>query len=121
MQHHKKAIIVGEKTVGGTHPGSFVRVHPNFAVFVPLSWFIYPTGTPTYPIGRPLYSTGKTDYQGTPVTPDIAVPAAQALRTAHRDALKRKLEKTPSQKHALQPMIDRLTRELEASQQQPVR
>ncbi len=42
LQHHKRAVIVGESTRGGTHPGRFVRVHPNFAVFVPMSWFIYP-------------------------------------------------------------------------------
>lgn len=35
LQHHQRALIVGEPTRGGTHLGRMVRVHPHFAVFVP--------------------------------------------------------------------------------------
>lgn len=113
LQHHKRAIIVGEATRGGTHPGRHVRVHSNFAVFVPMSWFIYPTGTPEFPIDRPVYPTAKTDYEGTGVKPDIPIAANQALRRAHLEALTKKLEKDPSQKGSLEPIIEALKKELE--------
>jgi C-terminal processing protease CtpA/Prc len=119
LQHHKRAKIVGEKTRGGTHPGRMVRVHPNFAVFVPMSWFIYPTGTPTIPIDRPVYPTTKTDHEGTGVTPDIAVPAAQALKRAHLEALTKKLEREPGQKDRLETIIQGLRRDLEGPTPKP--
>ena len=119
LQHHKRAIIVGEKTSGGTHPGRMVRVHPNFAVFVPMSWFIYPTGTPSVPIDRPVYPTTKTDYEGTPVTPDIAVPASQALKRAQLEALQKKIERHPSQKERLGPIIQTIKKELEEMTPKP--
>lgn len=119
LQHHKRAVIVGEKTTGGTHPGRMVRVHPNFAVFVPMSWFIYPTGTPSMPIDRPVYPTTKIDYQGTPVIPDIAVPANQALKRAQLEALTKKLERDPSQKERLDPIIQGLKKELEETTPKP--
>lgn len=92
LQHHKRAIVVGEPTAGGTHPGQMIRVHTNFAVFVPTSWFIYPTGTPTFPAGRPLYPTSRTDTTGAGVKPDIEVPADQALERAHAEALRSRKE-----------------------------
>lgn len=119
LQHHQRAIIVGEPTSGGTHPGRFVRVHPNFAVFVPMSWFIYPTGTPLFPIDRPVYPTTRTDYAGAGVKPDIAVPANQALKKAHLEALNKKLEREPGQKERLESVIQGLKRELEAMMPKP--
>lgn len=109
LQHHKKAVIVGEATRGGTHPGSMIRIHPNFALFVPTSWFIYPTGTPTFPMGRPVFPTSKTDTKGTGVQPDIAAPAAQALAQAQLDAFRKLIEKNPSRREQLTPIIERLT------------
>lgn len=117
MQHHKKAVVVGEPTRGGTHPGSFIRVHPNFAVFVPLSWFIYPTGSPTYPIGRPVFPSGKTDYQGTGIKPDIPAPSAQALKTAQIAALEKRIAKHADLKDELQPIINALKSEVTAPRQ----
>ncbi len=114
LQHHQRAVIVGEPTSGGTHPGRMARVHPNFAVFVPTSWFIYPTGTPDFPIDRPVYPTTRTDYEGTGVKPDLSVPASQALKKAHLEALRKKLEKNPSQKESLAPLIESLSKELES-------
>lgn len=112
LQHHRRAVIVGEPTRGGTHPGRMVRVHPNFAVFIPMSWFIYPTGTPSFPIDRPVYPTTRTDYEGTGVKPDIEAPADKALKTAHLAALEKKVERNPSQKKDLEPIIDGLKQEL---------
>jgi C-terminal processing protease CtpA/Prc len=119
LQHHKRAVIVGEPTRGGTHPGRFVRVHPNFAVFVPMSWFIYPTGTPEFLIDRPVYPTTKTDYEGTGVKPDIEVPANQALNRAHLEALNKKLQKDPAQKERLSSIIEALKKESDAMKVKP--
>ena len=113
LQHHKRAVIVGEQTRGGTHPGRMVRVHPNFAVFVPMSWFIYPTGTPSFPIDRPVYPTTRTDDPPTGVKPDIAVPANQALKRAHLEALTKSLERDPAQRERLGAIIQGLKKELE--------
>lgn len=112
LQHHKRAVIVGEQTVGGTHPGHMLSVHPHFAVFVPAYRVVYPAGAPSYPLGRPVYPETKTDYEGVGVKPDLACPAAQALKTAHLDALKKKLVKFPDQKEKLEPLIARLGQEL---------
>ncbi len=112
LQHHKRALIVGEATRGGTHPGRMVQVHPNFAVFVPMSWFIYPTGTPAFPIDRPVHPTTETDVEGRGVRPDIEVPAIQALKRAHLEALIRKSHDDPGQKERLESIIERLKKEL---------
>lgn len=119
LQHHKRAIVVGERTPGGTHPGRFVRVHPNFAVFVPMGWPVYPTGTPSFPIGRPVHPESRADETGTGVTPDLEVPADQALKAAHLDALKRRLERNPGERERLQPILEGLKREMEAPATQP--
>ena len=119
LQHHKRAIVVGERTAGGTHPGRFVRVHPNFAVFVPMGWPVYPTGTPSSPIGRPVYPDSKADETGTGITPDLEVPADQALKAAHLDALKRKVEKDPAKKEDLEPILEELQKELVVKESPP--
>jgi len=89
-----------------------ISVHPNFAVFVPMCWPIYPTGTPTYPMGRPAYPEARADTKGTGVTPDIEIPADQALKAAHLAALEKKVERDPAQKERLQSIIDGLKSEL---------
>ena len=112
LQQHKRAMIVGEQTVGGTHPGHRISVHPNFAVFVPAYRAVYPTGTPSYPLGRPIYPTAKTDLAGEGVKPDVESTAEKALTTAHLDAIRRKLSKSPDQKDSLTALIARLEGEL---------
>ena len=84
-----------------------------------MSWFIYPTGTPEYPIDRPVYPTSKTDYEGTGVKPDIAVPANQALKRAHLEALNKRLASDPIQAERLEPIIQSLKKELEATTPKP--
>ncbi len=69
----KRATIVGETTGGGANPGYGVRLAGPFGAFVP-------TGRAVNPV------TG-TNWEGTGVAPDIAVPAAQALTVAHLRAL----------------------------------
>jgi C-terminal processing protease CtpA/Prc len=74
LKNLKRATIVGETTGGGAHPGGTRRVTDHFAVWVPS--------------GRAINPITKTNWEGTGVTPDIAVPADQALATAHVAALK---------------------------------
>jgi len=79
MQARKRAIIVGEQTDGGAHPGASYRLHPHFEVFIPI-------GYPTHPI------TGK-NWKGVGVTPDIPVTAELALKVAYKMVLEEIMEK----------------------------
>lgn len=64
----KRATIVGETTGGGAHPGGPQRVHDHFAVWIPA--------------GPAINPITKTNWEGTGVVPDVAVPADQALERA---------------------------------------
>ncbi len=108
LQHHEKAIVVGERTAGGTHPGVMVRVHQNFAVFVPVSMPVYPTGTPSSPLARPIYPERRPDEKGTGIVPDIELASEGALTAAHLSALEHIFEKHPEQRDGLQALIDDL-------------
>ena len=72
MQTQKRATIVGETTGGGAHPVHGVSVGEHFALGVPLA--------------RPINPVTKKDWEGTGVTPDIKVPAADALAAAQKSA-----------------------------------
>jgi hypothetical protein len=74
LQSLKRATVVGEVTGGGANPGWPRKIADHFDVFVP-------TGRAVNPVTR-------TSWEGTGVTPDIAAPAAQALDTAYRAALR---------------------------------
>ena len=62
------ARVVGETTGGGAHPGGMVPVGAGFAMFLPA--------------GRGENPTTGTNWQNVGVVPDIAVPAADALKVA---------------------------------------
>jgi C-terminal processing protease CtpA/Prc len=79
LKNLKRATLIGETTGGGAHPGDDVFVHPHYRVFVP--------------IGRPINPVSGTNWEGTGVEPDIAVPQEQALTVAHRMALEDLLDK----------------------------
>lgn len=68
-----RATIIGETTGGGAHPGDFITVTPHFRIFVP--------------IGRAINPISGTNWEGTGIEPDIAVPEADALNYAYRLAL----------------------------------
>ncbi len=74
LTSRKRATVIGEKTDGGAHPGASYRLHPHFEVFIP--------------IGRTTNPMTGTDWEGTGVTPDIAISPEQALKAAHTLALK---------------------------------
>ena len=73
LQSRKRAILVGEKTDGGAHPGASYRLHAHFEAFIP--------------IGRVIDPITGGDWEGVGVTPDVGIPAGDALRAAHRLAL----------------------------------
>ena len=85
LQALKRATIVGEISAGGANPGREFRINEHFVVFVP-------TGRAINPI------TG-TNWEGTGVKPDIEVPSAQALKTAHLAALRQLLERSTSERN----------------------
>jgi Peptidase family S41/N-terminal domain of Peptidase_S41 in eukaryotic IRBP len=68
LQARKRATIVGETTGGGAHPGGVVALPNGLSVFVPS--------------GRAINPITKTDWEGTGITPDVQVPADDALQAA---------------------------------------
>ena len=73
LQGAGRATIVGEASGGAANPGGMVPVGGGFAIFIS-------QGSPRNP------NTG-TNWEGTGVQPDVAVPWDQALERAHQLAL----------------------------------
>lgn len=98
FQTQKRAVLVGETTGGGANPGGGVTLGEGFIAFVP-------TGKAVNPIT-------KTNWEHVGVKPDVAVPAADALKVAHTAAL-RKLaaaEKDPDAKARLEDRAAKVER-----------
>ncbi len=73
LKNLKRAIVVGETTGGGAHPGGVNIADDNFAVFVP--------------VGRAINPITKTNWEGTGVTPDVEISSTKALTKAQILAL----------------------------------
>lgn len=73
LKNLKRATLVGETTGGGANPGGVRKLPGEFSVFVPS--------------GRAISPITQTNWEGTGVAPDIAVPAAEAYDTAYAEAL----------------------------------
>jgi retinol-binding protein 3 len=84
LQALRRATIVGATTAGGANPGREFRINEHFAMFVPT--------------GRAINPVTGTNWEGVGIRPDIDVPAAQALRTAHLAALRRLIETAASER-----------------------
>ncbi|HSB29654.1 MAG TPA: S41 family peptidase [Pyrinomonadaceae bacterium] len=102
LKNLKRATIVGETTGGGAHPGGGFRMSEHFMMFVPT--------------GRAINPITKTNWEGTGVTPDISVPADQALLVARLMALKKSLPAltNPDFKEDVAEEIQKLEKELAA-------
>lgn len=102
MKNLKRATLVGETTGGGAHPGGEVRLDDHFAVFLP--------------VGRAINPITKTNWEGTGVTPDVACPAEQALKTAQIAALKKVLPNIgdPERRANTQAYLETTQKELDA-------
>ena len=69
-QNLKRASIIGETIGGGAHPVSGHWIDDHFMIGVPFA--------------RAVNPISKTNWEGTGVEPDVKVPAADALATAHK-------------------------------------
>jgi C-terminal processing protease CtpA/Prc len=74
MQVQKRGTLIGETTGGGSNPIGWYSVGNDIAVAIPTS--------------RTTNFVTKTNWEHVGVKPDIAVPAAQALQTAHAAILR---------------------------------
>jgi len=101
LKNLKRATIIGEITRGGAHPGEVVRLTDHFSVPMPM--------------GRAISPITKTNWEGTGVTPDIAIPKEQALKTAYILALNKAMEKVPYGyiKAAMKEIAERTQKELD--------
>jgi hypothetical protein len=75
MKNLKRATIIGETTGGGAHPTDSMIVQRDYILRVPFA--------------RAINPVSKTNWEGTGVTPDIAVPAAEAYDRAYATALEK--------------------------------
>ncbi len=73
LQDLKRAVVIGEATAGAANPG---RPYPAGDLF-----------DITVPNGQLLTSVTRRNWEGSGVTPDVSVPAAEALLVAHLRAL----------------------------------
>jgi len=96
----KRATIVGETTMGGAHPIIIARLHDHFSAFVPA--------------GRAINPVTKTNWEGTGVQPDVAVPETQALRAAHELALETRAKSSgnPARAEQFKSALEQLRRAL---------
>jgi retinol-binding protein 3 len=78
LQTQKRAVLVGETTGGGAHPGDLVPLGDHFLMFVPT--------------GRAINPITKSDWEGVGVKPEVAVPAGEALEKAHELAIEKLLK-----------------------------
>lgn len=101
LKNLKRAIIVGETTGGGAHPGGMERLSEHFGVFIPT--------------GRAINPISKTNWEGTGVEPDIKVPKEQALKVAYLMALKKSVDgiKNENIKADVKTMIDEVQKQLD--------
>jgi len=75
MKNLKRATIIGETTGGGAHPTTAKIVQTDYILRVPYA--------------RAVNPISKTNWEGTGVSPDIAVPADQAYDQAYALALEK--------------------------------
>ncbi len=73
LQEWKRAVVIGEITAGAANPGRPYPAGPLFEI--------------TVPNGRVVTAITKRNWEGSGVTPDIKVPAAEAFRVAHLRAI----------------------------------
>lgn len=80
MKNLQRATLIGETTGGGAHPTDAMIVQTEYVLRVPIARAINP------------YS--KTNWEGTGVSPDVPVPAAEAFDRAYVMALEKMRGKT---------------------------
>lgn len=81
LQDHRRAIIIGETTAGAANPGRPYPINDQFEVVVPN--------------GQLLSSISRKNWEGSGVTPDVHVEAADALRIGHMRVIQALLKTSP--------------------------
>ena len=94
LKNLKRGTILGETTGGGAHPVNGVKVSDHFELGVPFA--------------RAISPITKTNWEGTGVQPDVALPAPQALDAAYVMALEKVVAETtdPNRKAGLQRVLE---------------
>jgi retinol-binding protein 3 len=98
LQALGRAKIIGEPTGGGAHGTKPNRLTAHFVASIPFN--------------VPINPRRQGDWEGVGVKPDVQVPAADALRTAHVMALKGVLERTKDEERRKE--LDRQVEELKS-------
>ncbi len=80
LRNLERAILIGETTGGGAHPGGTIDVTDKFMVWIPQ--------------GRAINPITDTNWEGTGVIPHIKVSAHEALLTAQLEAFKNLIQNT---------------------------
>jgi len=95
LQSQKRATLVGEVTMGAANPGGPVTLGHGLVAFVPT--------------GRPSNAVTHTGWEKVGIRPDVAVSAADAMKTAYLSLLERRLAETtvPDEKEYLQDVRQR--------------
>jgi len=90
IKNLKRGTLIGETTGGGAHPTRPMIVRKDFILRVPYA--------------RSINPVSKTNWEGTGVAPDIAVPAAEAFDRAYALALEKLAAKAsdPERKSGLE-------------------
>lgn len=96
LQVRGRARVVGETTRGGANPGVALPMDEHFFVTVPMA--------------QTVHAVTKTSWEGVGVKPDMPVPAADALRTAHEAALTAlaRREEDPARAELLRRVLESL-------------
>ncbi len=96
IQALKRGIVVGEVSAGAANPGFDIRVNEYFTMFVP-------NGHVT------VIKTG-SNWEGTGVIPDVPASKADALKVAHRLAIKQmiEIEKDIERKKELEEIVEKI-------------
>ena len=82
LQERQRAEVIGETTAGAANPGKPFPINSRFEA--------------TVPNGKIEAAVTGGNWEGGGVKPDVAVPAADALRAAHARALRRLLKQPPN-------------------------
>jgi len=96
MQSHKRATLIGGRTVGAAHFGAPRHIAGHFMAFIP--------------VGRPIDPITHGNWEGTGVTPTMAVEPARAVDSAELAALRvlAPREPSPRRQAAMQKRIGEL-------------
>ena len=96
LQTQKRATLVGETTVGGANPGGWVPLGQGFMAFIPAA--------------RAINPITRTNWEHVGVKPEVAVPAASAMKVAYVSILNdlMKTSKDPDEQASLKDILARV-------------